>query len=364
MTSKEISNGIIGAILKLTGIAILIYVLYLIKAVLIHLLISLILTMIGNPIVEFLTRKLKLRKKNNLSVVLTMLFYILLISGFILLFVPIFITQVQNLSLLNTNDLEKHFFNLFTQLSAFLETYHINAKELYKKLNISSNWNFDILTSFLNSSISVISSFSVGLASVFFITFFFLKDRHLFVVIFKRIIPNQHENKILASVNKINHLLSRYFIGLMIQLSIIFILYLAVLLIVGIENALPIAFICAILNIIPYIGPLIGNILAVVLTMLNFAGADFASVILPNAIYIMIGFFVVQLIDNNFSQPLIFSNSVNSHPLEIFLIILIGGFLFGISGMILAVPAYTILKVIGKEFIPENRIIQILTKNI
>jgi predicted PurR-regulated permease PerM len=176
--------------------------------------------------------------------------------------------------------------------------------------------------------------------------------------------PDEHEDKILESIDKINHLLSRYFIGILLQLLIIFILYLIVLLVVGIENAVTIAFICAILNIIPYIGPLIGNIFAIVLTMLSFAGADFATVIFPKSIYIMIGFFVVQFIDNNFSQPIIFSNSVNSHPLEIFLVILIGGYLFGISGMILAVPAYTALKVIGKEFFPNYKIIQILTKYI
>ena len=98
--------------------------------------------------------------------------------------------------------------------------------------------------------------------------------------------------------------------------------------------------------------------------MINNLGADFQSEILPTTIYVMIGFWIVQIIDNNVSQPLIFSNSVNSHPLEIFLVILIAGFLFGIMGMIIAVPLYTILKVIGKEFLPDNKIVQILTKNI
>lgn len=363
MTSKDISNGILGAIFKLTGIAILIYVLYLIKTIIIYILISLLLAMIGNPIVDFFKQKLKL-KSNNLAVVLTMLCYILVISGFILLFIPLFISQGENLSLLDTKAFEKVFFNLINQLAAFLESHHINAEEIYKKLNISSKLNFSIITTFLNSIINLLSSFSIGLASVFFITFFMLKDRRLFKMIFIKVIPDEHEDKILASIDKITHLLSRYFIGILLQLSIVFIMYLIVLLIVGIDNALTIAFICAILNIIPYIGPLIANVLAIILTMLSFAGADFASVILPNSLYILIGFTIVQFIDNNISQPYIFSNSVYSHPLEIFLIILIGGFLFGISGMILAVPAYTALKVIGKEFIPENKIIRILTKNI
>jgi predicted PurR-regulated permease PerM len=137
-----------------------------------------------------------------------------------------------------------------------------------------------------------------------------------------------------------------------------------VLLIFGIENAIVIAFLCAVLNIIPYIGPLIASVIAAILTMLCHLGGDFQTEILPVTIYVMIGFWVVQIIDNNISSPLIFSNSVNSHPLEIFLVILIIGFLFGIIGMIIAIPFYTILKVFGKEFFPENKLIQLLTKNI
>jgi predicted PurR-regulated permease PerM len=98
--------------------------------------------------------------------------------------------------------------------------------------------------------------------------------------------------------------------------------------------------------------------------MLSNLGSDFQTVILPTTIYVLIGFWIVQVIDNNLSQPLIFSKSVSSHPLEIFLVILIAGFLSGILGMIIAVPLYTILKVIGKEFFPENKVIQLFTKNI
>ena len=159
-------------------------------------------------------------------------------------------------------------------------------------------------------------------------------------------------------------MLSRYFIGLLIQLSIVFILYFTVLLIFGVENAFVIAFLCAILNIIPYVGPLIGTFLAAILTMIGNLGADFQSEILPTTLYVLIGFTIVQVVDNNVSQPIIFSKSVNSHPLEIFLVTLIAGFLSGITGMIISIPLYTMLKVVAKEFIPENKIIQQITKNL
>jgi len=204
----------------------------------------------------------------------------------------------------------------------------------------------------------------MGLVTVFFISFFFLKDKVQFIIGMKKILPDEHEEKILNSIEKTRLLLTRYFIGLLTQLTVVFLLYLVVLLIFGVENAIVIAFLCGLLNIIPYIGPFIASILAGILTMLSNIGSDFQSVILPTTIYVTIGFFIVQLIDNNVSSPIIFSKSVNSHPLEIFLVILIIGTLFGITGMIIAIPLYTTLKVIGKEFFPENKIIKVLTKNI
>jgi predicted PurR-regulated permease PerM len=235
---------------------------------------------------------------------------------------------------------------------------------MLKEANVSSKVNFNFIPTFLNSLLGTIGSFGMGLASVLFITFFFLKDQILFIGGAKKLIPDAQEEQVINSVHKINHLLSRYFIGLLLQLSIVFILYTIVLSIFGIPNLLIIAFLCAVLNIIPYIGPLIASVLAAVLTMLSNLGSDFQTEILPTTIYVMIGFWIVQVIDNNVSTPIIFSKSVSSHPLEIFLVILIAGFLSGILGMIIAVPLYTILKVIGKEFFPENKVIQLLTKDI
>ena len=101
-----------------------------------------------------------------------------------------------------------------------------------------------------------------------------------------------------------------------------------------------------------------------ILTMTSNVGADFSTVILPKTGYVMIGFTLGQLVDNFFSQPFIFSSSVKSHPLEIFLIIIIGGILLGVTGMIIAVPGYTAIKVILKEFFAENKIVKSITKNL
>jgi len=170
-------------------------------------------------------------------------------------------------------------------------------------------------------------------------------------------------DRVKKSIEKTKHLLSRYFLGLLLQISILLIIYSIVLAIFKVENAFIIAFLCALLNLIPYLGPIIGGFLMMILTMTSFIAADFSTVILPKTIFVMIGFTIGQLIDNFFSQPFIFSNSVKSHPLEIFIVILASGTLLGPIGMIIAIPLYTTLKVISQEFLSQNKVVKSLTKN-
>jgi predicted PurR-regulated permease PerM len=362
ITSKIIANGILKAISILLLASLLLYFLYQIQNVLIYIVTSLILTLIGIPILDFFKKRLKF--KHTIATIVVLSIYIFMILGFAMMFVPLIISQGQNLSLLDTNEIQKNFLLLFNQINDYLEQHHIDTSTLFDIKNFKSVFNFNLIPNFLNSVIGTISNFGMGLGSVLFITFFFLKDKSLFLKGAKLLIPDTHEEKILNSLEKINLLLSRYFIGLLLQLFIVFVLYTIVLFIFGIPNVFIIAFLCAVLNIIPYIGPLIASVLAAILTMISNLGNDFQTEILPTTIYVLIGFWIVQIIDNNLSQPIIFSKSVSSHPLEIFLVILIAGFSFGILGMIIAVPLYTIIKVICKEFFPNNEFIQLLTKNI
>lgn len=362
MNSNIISDGILKAIGKLMLFCLLLLFVFSIQTVLLYLLLALILSLILNPIVEFFKKKCKF---NNLwAVITTFLLLLLVMSLFVLMFVPLISSQAASLSLLNTEMIQEKITLLYADVNLFLNERGLNFTELIKEFEVKSLVHLDILPAFFNGFLGAISSFGMAIASVFFITFFFLKDKILFIASAKKIIPDSHEDETLGSIHKINDLLSRYFIGLLLQLSIVFVMYFIVLLIFEVNNALIIAFLCAILNIIPYIGPLIASLLAAILSMIGHIGEDFQSEIIPSTIYLLIAFFVVQLIDNNINQPLIFSNSTKSHPLEIFLVILTAGFISGILGMIVAVPLYTILKVIGKEFFPENKIVKVITKNL
>lgn len=361
LTSKTIAVGIVKAIGILALLSLLLYIVYEIRTVLLYLIISFIFSLIANPIVDFL--KLKFKISNTLAVVASLLFFVFIIIGILMLFVPLILSQSNNLSLLNAKAIENDLKTLSDVADRFFENYNIDLRPIFSPNVWLSKLNIELITNFFNSIISILSNLGIGLVSVFFITFFFLKDQGIFWTSFRILLPEKHKDKIMSSSVKIYHLLSRYFTGLLIQMLINFILYITVLLILDINNALIIAFLCAILNIVPYLGPIISTILAGFLTILSHMHGDFQTELLPSVIYVIAGFSIVQLIDNNISEPIIFSRSVKSHPLEIFLVILTGGFLFGILGMIIAVPSYTIIKVICKEFFPENKLVQILTKN-
>lgn len=362
MTSKELSNGLLRTIFILAGVLFTLFLCYKLSTLIVYCVVSVVFSLIANPLVEFL--KLKLKFKSTLAVITTLILFILFIISFILLFVPLLISQGDNLSLLDINTLENSYNEIISNIDTYLESHNINFKQLISTSDITSKINFNFIPDIFNSIINLVGNFGMGLASVLFISFFLLKEKDQAFKIFKFVLPRNQKNKILISIDKIQHLLSRYFIGLLIQLFIILVLYLIVFLIFGIENAFIIALLCAILNIIPYLGPLLGIIVASILIMISGIGQDFINETLPTTLYVLIGMFIVQLIDNNISQPIIFSKSTKSHPLEIFLVILCSGILFGVTGMIIAVPSYTALKVIGKEFLPDNRIIKALTKNI
>jgi predicted PurR-regulated permease PerM len=360
VTSKTIANGILRSIGILAAIFVGLFFVYKIQSVLIYLFIALIVSMIASPVVYFFKRKL--RFPHIAAVIVTLILFLSLLAGFIMLFVPLIISQSDNLSLLDTAQLEKDVMNLYERSTAYLGEHNIDAKKMMSQGGLTSKLNFNFIPNFINGLLGILSGFGIGLASVLFITFFFLKDRKMFAIGAKKLLPEAHEEKILNSFRKINYLLSRYFIGLILQMTILFTLYLTVLLIFGVQNAFIIAFITALLNIIPYIGPLIATALVIILTLLG--NMDSPEQMFTTTQYVFIGYCLCQTVDNNVSTPLIFSNSVNSHPLEIFLVILASGFVFGILGMIIAVPMYTVIKVIAKEFFPQNPVVRMLAKDI
>ena len=222
MNSKEISLGIIKAIVFLITAALMLLFLYKITSVILYCILSIIISLLLRPLVLFLKRKFKF--KNTLAVISSLFLAFLVVSGFILLFIPLILSQGENLSLLDIDSLEKNYSLLLENIITFLDAYNINTKQLIQSSKLSSFTTFEFIPNFLNNIVSTIGNIGMGLASVLFISFFMLKERASFSIAFKNLLPESQKEKVLNSVEKINELLSKYFLGLLLQLFIILIL--------------------------------------------------------------------------------------------------------------------------------------------
>ena len=228
--------------------------------------------------------------------------------------------------------------------------------------------DFDI-TRLIGSVGSVVVSLAVGLFSVVFISFFFVKDEKLFSKIVAALVPDHFEASVTESISDIEHLLSRYFVGLILEmLGVALFNFLGLWLIarIGVNYALGIAFIAGILNIIPYVGPIIGEVIGVLLCLVLKYGAGIGLDvnIWVLALIVLAIMLAVQLIDNFVLQPIIYSTSIKATPLEIFIVILLAGTIGGVLGMLAAIPAYTVIRVIAGRFFYDKKVVQRLMPDI
>ena len=180
------------------------------------------------------------------------------------------------------------------------------------------------------------------------------------------IVPTEFEEKVGNILNSISYLLRRYFIGIILEVFMVMMLDTLGLTIIGIgfNHAIVIGMFCGMFNVIPYLGPWMGSAVGLLIGLALHFNADFMSYTLPLLGLMTVVFVAVQLIDNILFQPLIYSSSVKSHPLEIFLVIMAAGSLAGVLGMFLAIPVYTIIRVIAKEFFDNMKLVRKLTESL
>ncbi len=345
----------------IAGILLLLFFLYQIQSVLVYIAIAGVISLIGRPFVIFLRSRFHV--PNQIAVIIVLLLVLAVFIGIILLFVPIVIEQSQYLGRIDIEAFQNDINVLNEQINSYLGVEDINILESLKQSELMQGLDVNLIPKFLNSVFGILGATLIAIFSIMFISFFLLKDSKLMLNSILVFANKGEEDKFQRAFNKIKILLSRYFVGLTMQVTVLFILYVLLLSIFEINNPIAIAFICAILNLVPYLGPIFAGILMAMFVISSNLGADFQAVILPKLIYVMLGYAIAQLIDNLISQPLIFGASVRSHPLEIFLIILISGLLFGVVGMVVAIPFYTAIKVIAKESLSEYKIVKRLTRD-
>ena len=368
MESERNTDRLAGYIIKLGGLALILASCYFFKNVLVYVIAAFVVSLIGRPIM-LLLKKIRIRKRSLpdwLLAVLTIVLILALLALTVTQMIPMVsniirdASAIQSSSYFESNPIEKLNAWLIGIFPNIGNDFDITAVLLTQLKGVV---NFGKVSGIVGSVASMVTSAFVALFSVVFISFFFLKDDTLFERIICALVPDRHEAEMGKTLNDIKQLLSRYFAGLVIEmLGVAVIDFLGLWLIARLDfsYAIGIAFIAGLLNVIPYVGPLIGEFIGVVFGIIlklgTGAGLDVNIWIF--ALIILAIMLTAQLIDNFIYQPLIYSTSIKAHPLEIFIVLLMAGHIGGAVGMLVAIPAYTVVRVIAIRFFYRYKAIQ------
>ena len=342
--------------------------------VLVYIILALVVSLISKPLVR-LMEKVKIKGKSAPKWLLSFVSIFVVIGGVLFIVIqviPVVVNIVNEASFFS--DMNGIDDSISETVNGMVVSLVPSVGEDFDAISVLLNYLKDAVagfsvTVFIGSVASFVADMAIGLFAVVFISFFFVKDEKLFVKIVAAIVPDRIEKSVTEAIGSIEYLLSRYFVGLLFEMFCVAVFnFLGLWLIaqISVEYALGIAFIAGILNIIPYVGPLIGEALGVVLCLVLKYGVGiglgvniwiFALIVFA----IMLG---VQLIDNFVLQPIIYSTSIQSTPLEIFIVILLAGHIGGILGMLAAIPAYTVVRVIAGSFFYDKKIVQRLMPDI
>lgn len=340
--------------------------------VIVYILIAVLISLISRPVMSAL-QKIRFKGKKapdwllaafTLCIVMTMFLLI------VVLIIPVVSGIVKGVSLTSIESTARNISVPLSDLNDFLRStfprlgsdFRIEVTlvdEMRKLLDLS------VFSSLIGSAASMVTGIGIGLFSVTFISFFFIKDSSLFGKMVAALVPDRYEETAVKAISDIGYLLTRYFSGVLIEMTgVALINFLGLLLIarLGFNASIGIAFLTGVLNIIPYVGPLAGGALGTLLALiLKYSsampiGLD-VSFIWFTVIVVCI-FCFTQLVDNLLYQPLIYSTSIKAKPLEIFIVLLIAGNIGGPLGMLIAIPSYTVVRVIAFRFFRDIKAIR------
>ncbi|MDY3979798.1 MAG: AI-2E family transporter [Tidjanibacter sp.] len=362
---NKLAKYIIGSV----AVAIAIFLMWRFSNIVAYILIAAVLAIMGQPLVKLISRihigRVHVARWLSALIVLAVIWGIAIL--FFVFFIPVISSKFSVLSHLDYQSIFASLEEPITRFGDFLERYfalNISESSLTEMLTrqVGKVLNLDALNNLLGSVFSVVGSIGLGVVSVSFITFFFMKDEGLFVKMLIALFPARYENNVTHAMDKVSTMLQRYFLGVFAESVIMMLIVSIALLCFGFraEDAFFSGAAVGIFNVIPYLGPWIGFILSAIAGITFVVGGMSIGTIL---LIIAGTVFVAQMIDNYLLQPMLYSRQVNAHPLEIFIVMLVAGSLGGIVGMLVAIPAYTVLRVFAKEFFYNYNLVRKLTEN-
>lgn len=359
-------------LLFVVGGLFLVFLLWYFRTIVTYILISVVISFLGRPFMQWVSR-LRYRKykiSRGIAAFLTLIVLWSLFFSFFSLIIPLIVNELEVLSSI---DFEAVFHSVEEPLSKVIrfsgyDPVVIQNRSLTDIIaeELGATINFSQVSNIFTFIASTIGELLLGFFAVSFITFFFLKDKNMFKDAILLLIPTEFESRVANILNSSSYLLRRYFIGIILEILMVMGLDTLGLTIVGLNfsHAVIIGLLCGLFNVIPYLGPWMGALLGLIIGAALHLNHDFLNYTLPLLGMMSVVFLVVQVMDNIIFQPVIYSSSVKAHPLEIFLVIIAAGSMSGILGMLLAIPVYTIIRVIAKEFLINMKLVKKLTREL
>ncbi len=315
----------------LLGVVAFIFILYIGQEIILPILFAVIIAIVLNPLVKFLTSK-------NINRILAII--IALVTAALILFIVTYFISSQIAAF--SSDLpkfEKKFTELYHQTLTWISnTFGLEKSKIINWIEKTKDKGFGSSKALLGPLASTIS----GMLFLFVIlpvyTFLILFYKPLFIKFFMKLFPDEKHKSVSEVLVKTKSLIQSYLFGLMIETVIVAVLNSVALLLLGVESAILVGVIGALLNLIPYIGGVIAISLAMIMAITSQPPIY--------ALWVFIVYNVIQLADNHFIVPKIVASKVNINAFISIVVVLIGGALWGVPGMFLAIPLTAIVKII------------------
>lgn len=356
MNTDKIIKGLATLIIVAAVLAVLGYLWH----VVVYVASAAILAILGRPLVRVISSVTLAgrRLSRGVAAAVTLVAIWIIAGGLLALFAPLVLNKVYELANLDWSAITQMVRQWLIDAEAYLESnlpIDLPSLELMLKDRVWSLFTPEMLEGVAGYVLSA----AIAFFSISFITFFFLKEDGLFYKGVALFFPDKYHENVYRALDSITKLLSRYFAGLLVESLMLMTVVSVVMMLFGmaVSDALIIGLIMGVMNVVPYAGPVIGASISMMLSMLAPIDGNmlFTVAVLVSTIV------VVKLIDDFIIQPTLYSERVQAHPLEVFLVILVAGYIGGVWGMLLAIPLYTILRVFAREFLSEYSIVQKLT---
>lgn len=365
-TPQTLTKFIVGTAVT----AAILFLVWYFSSIVAYILVSAILAIMGCPLVCRLSRiRIKgWRVPRWAAALATLILIWAVIATLCSLFVPLVFNKVYQLSTLDFSSVMSTIEEPITRAQNYLRAFfsipesQFSLPETLVK-TLSGVMNIDSFNAVFQSVVGLTLHSVIAIFSVSFITFFFLKDDGLFYTMVTAVFPAKYVDNVTRALDSITVLLSRYFVGILTESSLLMIAVSLAMIAFGMKagDAFFIGLVMGVMNVVPYAGPLIGGIISVFLGVVSpIEGMTVGH----TAAVIACSLMALKGLDDFVLQPTLYSERVKAHPLEIFIVILIAGSMAGIVGMLLAIPSYTVLRVFAKEFFSQYRLVRQLTEKI